>query len=218
MLAKYHKEICRKALGNHFSPRAMIMFIAANLSLDGLRGQIGHPEYHFDDNAFEESYAFIEEQRSQIYKALKDINQKAAWIAFGQLAHTAQDFYAHSNYIRLWAASYPEGERPAPPETPALDKVYLQHPQLASGRVYLWDFVYFIPGLRNLALRNLPLDSHGHMNLDHPGRGPLFPHVMAAAIKRTHFEYQETIQQITAELGKQPLAEFADHESPPTTH
>jgi hypothetical protein len=208
MLTKHHDEICREALGAYFSPQAMKIIIAANLRQDGLRGQIGHPEFHFDDNAFDESYAYIEEQRDLILAGLGDNTPASAWKALGRLTHTAQDFYAHSNYIRLWAESYPENEWPAPSTAPNQATEFLQHPQLASGRVYKWDFISFIPGFYNLAMRNLPPDSHGYMNLDHPGRGPLFPYVMAAAVKQTQYEYDKTAQQITTELGPEILATF----------
>lgn len=53
MLTQYHIEICQGALVSKFSGRALSTIIEANIAQDDLPGQIGHPEYHFDDSAFE---------------------------------------------------------------------------------------------------------------------------------------------------------------------
>ena len=66
LLKHYHIEICQRALGNFFSPRALRKIISANVAQDGLLGQIGHPEFHFDDNAIDLGYAYIEKQRQII--------------------------------------------------------------------------------------------------------------------------------------------------------
>jgi len=39
----------------------------------------------------------------------------------------------------------------------------------------------------------MPADSHARMNLDHPGRGPLFPYAMEAAVARTVIEYDRVL-------------------------
>ena len=102
MLKPYHIEICRRALDSTFSPEALNIIIAANLAQDGLRGLVGHPEYHFDDNAFEAGCAYMESQRQIILDAINMSSEiKIAWEAFGKLTHAAQDFYAHSNYVSL---------------------------------------------------------------------------------------------------------------------
>ena len=116
MLKPFHVEMMQLALGDKFSARALEKIIAANLYQDRLRGQIGHDEYHFDNNAFEKSYAYIEEQRALTISSLMANDVSSAWSAFGRLTHTAQDFYAHSNYIDLWLARQPEGAHPTPPE------------------------------------------------------------------------------------------------------
>jgi hypothetical protein len=65
MLTQYHIEIMLASLGKRFSPRAMSVIIYANINQDRLAGQIGHDEFHFDNNAFDKSYAYIEEQRAR---------------------------------------------------------------------------------------------------------------------------------------------------------
>ena len=47
-----------------------------------------------------------------IRPALERSDPRQAWQAFGRLTHTAQDFYAHSNYVALWRERNPA----APPD------------------------------------------------------------------------------------------------------
>lgn len=207
MLKPYHIEICQRALGKIFSPRALDVIIAANVGQDGLRGLIGHPEFHFDSNAFEASYAYMEEQRLIVLEILKSRGEiTLAWEAFGRLTHTAQDFYAHSNYVQLWVNAHPKGDMPSPTQVGALDPKILQHPDLHSGNVYFWDWLAFVPGFYALALRLTPEDSHTHMNLDSPKQGSLFPYAFEAAIQRTVFEYE----QITDKFDAAEQARFSD--------
>ncbi len=81
MLSRYHIEMMHLALGDIFSPRALEKIIKANLRQDRLRGQIGHDEYHFDHNAFDKSYAYIEEQRALTVSSLM-----ASDVAFGMVS------------------------------------------------------------------------------------------------------------------------------------
>ena len=208
MLREYHAQIIHKALGEGFSPRALEIIIAANLRQDDfLTGQIGHPEYHFDGNCFAESYAYIADQRAIILETLKGGGEVTpAWEAFGRLTHTAQDFYAHSNYVRLWAARFTVNELPPPENIDALDETLLDNPDLRSGEIYVIEVLAYFPVLRPLMLRLLPKDAHGHMNLDDPGKGPLFSYAIQAAVKRTTYEYAS----VTETLTEKELAHFRD--------
>ncbi len=108
MLKTYHRIITMQALSTYFSPLALDRVITANLGQDHwLRGQIGHPEYHFDQNAFLESWDYIEHNRAIVRPALEAGNALVAQQALGRLTHTAQDFYAHSNYVTLLVGSFP---------------------------------------------------------------------------------------------------------------
>ena len=206
MLTQYHIEILQKSLGTKISPRALEVIAAANIAQDNLRGQIGHDEYHFDNNAFTASYAYIEENRAQIAPALANGDIENAWAAFGRLTHTAQDFYAHSNYLRLWFAQF-DGNVPPVPEVAHADPTFLQHPELASGKIYyLWELLYMIPALKKIIRPYLPHDSHASMNLDTPAQGILFDYAIAAAIKCTHDEWQKTIRR----LNEEEFALFTD--------
>jgi hypothetical protein len=201
MLQKFHIEMLHLALGDKFSPRALERIIAANLYQDRLRGQIGHDEYHFDNNAFEKSYAYIEAQRALTIASLMANAAPSAWSAFGRLTHTAQDFYAHSNYVRLWLARQPEGARPAPPEIDPVDPGLLQAEALRSGRIYPLELLTFIPVLKPLVMPLLPRDAHGWMNLDSPERGPAFEYAFHAAVKRTVIEFEKTTNGLPQDLS-----------------
>ena len=187
METRYHIEILTEALGDTFSPRALEEIIRGNVAQDRLRGQIGHDEYHFDNNAFEAGYAYIEKNRAEIPAALERGNPMDAWAAFGRLTHAAQDFYAHSNYVTMWMARF---DSPPPlSEIDPMDESLLRSPALRSGKIYypLEAFTY-LPFLRRFVLPFLPRDSHAWMNLDSPERGEAFFYAKEAAVKRTRVE------------------------------
>lgn len=206
MLTRFHIEMMHLALGDLFSPRALKEMIAANVRQDGLLGQIGHHEYHFDHNAFDKSYAYIDEQRMLTISALKSNNVHSAWSAFGRLTHTTQDFYAHSNYIDLWLASQLDGVPATPSDVDPMDPNLIHSPALRSGKVYLREILTFIPLLKPFFMFILPRDAHGWMNLDSPARGLNFPYAFQAALKRTKIEFEKT----TKDLPENLLTRFAD--------
>ena len=190
MLQKYHIVITQQALERTFSPAALARIIDANLHQDRLAGQIGHDEYHFDNNAFEKSYAYIEEQRTLVLSSLGAGNAPSAWSAFGRLTHTAQDFYAHTNYIDMWLAQLPTDPRPDPSEADPGDMTFIDSPALRSGKIYLpLEVLTLFKSLTPLAMRLLPRDSHAWMNIDSPEKGFQFDYVMQAAVKRTVIEF-----------------------------
>ena len=200
MLRPFHIEIMHLALDDVFSPRALEKIIEANLYQDRLLGQIGHDEYHFDNNAFDKSYAYIEEQRALTVSSLMADDAPSAWSAFGRLTHTAQDFYAHSNYIDLWLSFQPDGAIPSASEVDPMDPAQINSPALRSGKVYLLEILTFIPILRPLVMPLLPRDAHGWMNLDAPERGPNFKYAFQAALKRTKIEFERTTKGLPGDL------------------
>ncbi len=202
----YHRKLLERAIGERVSPRALEVIIAANLGQDALSGLIGHPEYHFDDNAFEAGHAYIQEQRALVLQVVRDDRPiEDAWRAFGRLTHAAQDFYAHSNYVTLWTSRLTPD---MPPEIAPLDESLLSSPDLCSGKVYWLEVFSFIPALRPLVKRLLPADSHAAMNMDNPAAHPLFPTAMAAARKRTVYE----LERILSELSPAEQTYFLDKE------
>lgn len=189
MLTRYHAALTRQALGERFSPEALEEVVRANLAQDGLCGQVGHDEYHFDNNAFAQAGAYMDAQRALIQDALAAGQGGLARAAFGRLIHAAQDFYAHSNYVDLWL-SRAGSPHPGPAAIDALDEVLLSSVDLRSGRLYYpFEALSFLPGLKRLALPLLPRDSHAWMNLDAPSQGPKFAYAFEAALQRTRLEY-----------------------------
>jgi hypothetical protein len=206
MLPKYHAEITREALKDLFSDAALKKIVAANLYQDRPAAQIGHDEYHFDNNAFEKGYAYIEEQRALATAALRSNDAASAWAAFGRLTHSAQDFYAHSNYVDLWL-SHQTGALPTPSEIDPVDLTLIDDPALHSGKIYMpLEPFSFIKVLRPLVMPLLPRDSHAWMNLDEPEAGPKFAFAFHAAVIRTRLEFEKTIRDAPDKL----VAVFVD--------
>jgi len=207
MLQNYHVAITEQALGETFSASALQKIIAANVHQDRLSAQIGHDEFHFDNNAFERSYAYIEAQRRLVTSSLQTDDVPSAWSAFGKLTHAVQDFYAHSNYIDLWLACQPDGALPTTSEVDPLDEDLLQSRALRSGKIYLaLEVLNLIKFLKPLVMPVLPRDSHAWMNLDSPLQGPNFTFAFHAAVKRTRLEFKKT----TFALPENLLRRFVD--------
>lgn len=206
MLVPIHEEMTREALAPHFSARALEIIIAANRKQDSLRNQIGHDEIHFDNNAIEKGHRYINEQRGYVLATLMGQGVLTAWIAFGRLLHTAQDFYSHTNYISIWLSQH-EGAPLSPLEIDPVQKDILRSPSLHSGKIYLpMDALYFVPFLREFSLKLLPENSHGKMNLDSPQQGPNFAYARAAAVKRTQYEFGILQKLLTPDM----FARFVD--------
>ncbi len=203
MLIPYHREILSEALKGKIGTNALKIIAKANAKQDGLRGQIGHDEYHFDNNAFNESYAYIAENHVQVHNALKKGFMKKAWSAFGRLSHTAQDFYAHSNYIPLWLAKFDKKNTPTPPDVIHDDESIFQNPKLSSGKLYYpLELFSYIPPLKKHVMPHLPKDSHAWMNIDSPAQGKIFEYTFTAAVKATQDEWNKILEKLSSEEKK----------------
>lgn len=200
MHARYHAQITRQALKQHIEPRAVEVAVTANLGQDALTGMIGHPEFHFDDNAFLQGWAYVQAQHEEIIQALERKDPQAAWKALGRMTHAVQDFYAHSNYVELWLAEWQarnnDQSNPHPEDIDPNDENILASTALRSGRIYILEILFLVPLLRPLALRLLPSDSHAHMNLDGPECGPLFAYALVAAHKATNRRLAELLRSL----------------------
>jgi hypothetical protein len=202
MIKTYHRAITTQALNEYFAPQALEVIITANLGQDHwLHGQIGHPEYHFDQNAFLEGWDYIEYNRAIVRPALESGTALDAQQALGRLTHAAQDFYAHSNYVTRWLSRFPAGHWPPSNDMDAFDNHLLHSADLRSGKIY-WPMEPFswIPGIGRLVYWLMPRDSHAWMNLDSPARGPAFAYAFVAAIKRTRHEYELTVESLPSRL------------------
>lgn len=212
MDARYHVQITRQAMAGRFDEAALQAIVRANLRQDRLVNLLGHPEIHFDGSAFAEGEAYIAEQRRQAVAALVERDDRpAALAAFGRLLHGRQDFYAHSNWVALWSDSR-SGVAPCAPDQVEICPNPLLVPQLISGVGSVRDFVLVrLPLLGRLARRHLiAANSHETMNLDHPGRGPLFPFAMAAAVKHSRLELDLLLNLLHAAGGADLERQFVN--------
>lgn len=200
MYQRYHLSLTQQALGAYFSPAALRVIQQANVDQDRLAGQIGHPEYHFDDSAIQEGQAYIDGQRQVVVERVAAGEALAAWQAFGRLVHAAQDFYAHTNYVRLWRERHPQA--PAD-EIEPLEAAVLAQGGLVSGRNYLvLEAMAMLPGMRGVIEGLARRDAHLRLNLDGPERGALFVYVLAAAEKRTRWEYEAVMGRLSEKQGR----------------
>ncbi len=197
MKAEYHVQLCAQALDGFFSPAALAAIQAANTGQDAIfSGFFGHPEFHFDESKFARGWAYVAEQRARVRHTLQNgAPVEEAWAAFGRLLHAVQDFYAHSNYTKLWAEHYGEGDLPPAEQFDGLNEHLLNHPDLRSGHVYYpLEILTFFERTRDWATARLPLDSHAQMNLDYPERGPLFEYAMVGAAQRSAQELELALE------------------------
>ncbi len=186
MHLKYHRQILAESLHGLIGKRPLDAIIEANLGQDTLPNQIGHDEYHFDNNAFLEGKLYVWRQMRRIRPALRRGQVTEAWAAFGRLTHAIQDLYAHSNYVALWLRRTKRRQAPPPEAIVPADLRILRDSRLRSGRLYYpLEALSFIPWIGRLVVPFLPPDAHAHMNLDGPERGPLFNYAMQAARKHT---------------------------------
>jgi ABC-type bacteriocin/lantibiotic exporter with double-glycine peptidase domain len=195
MKTKYHIEITHNALQQHFSAEALNTIIKANIAQDRIKFQFGHDYIHFDSNAFAAGFEYIALQEKIIFDCVNSRDYKVARKAFGRLTHSWQDFYSHSNYVKLWLA---KEERRSPEEIRFNDNEILTSLDLKSGKNYgVIEFVALLPCISKLVTPLMPEDSHAKMNLDSPTSGPHFAYAYWAAFKRTLDIYNRTYLQLS---------------------
>lgn len=212
MLAHYHQQITTEALGKRLGSAALQTVIRANLHQDDLKYLLGgYPHYHFDDNQFERTYAYLSEQKQLVLDTLAhQEDPTSAWIALGKITHTIQDFYAHSNYVKLWLEqNVKESSFPKPDEIEPLIPGLMTSTRLFTARNLLFlEILGMIPLLGKRLLSFFPPDAHIRMNLDQPTSGPLFSYAFIAARKRTEEEFEELFQCIHTLYGPQAVEKF----------
>ena len=185
MNSYFHTLITIDALAENFSENALMEIIRANVKQDSIIGQVFHNEYHYDNNKLSLSHQYIQDQSHICMQAISKSSIKSARRAFGRLIHTAQDFYAHSNYAKLLSMASPSVDS----HVPMLDCVnpeIINYRDLRSHKVYFpIDHLSIIPFFAEHLKKYAPDDSHLRMNLDTPLSGKLFVVVYGLAVRRT---------------------------------
>lgn len=194
MKTEYHIEITRKALKDNFSEAALEIIIKANIKQDNLRNTFGHDYIHFDGSAFEEGFQYISEQEKLVSEFLEAENYEQAQMAFGRITHSWQDFYSHSNYVRIWSINNP---KQSPKDIIVNDRSIFDYSNFSSGKNYgIIEFFSMVQLFSWFILPFMPADSHAKMNLDSPSSGPLFDFAYWAALYATQAAYESLISKL----------------------
>jgi hypothetical protein len=190
---KYHIEITKNALINNFNEKTLQTIIRANIGQDSLFYLTGHDHLHFDSNQLDASLKYINLQRHIVIKEIGNNNFIKAHSAFGRLLHAWQDFYSHTNYVKLWLENNPfQSAEEIDPD----DENLICHPSLSSGsNNLLIEILALIPIINKALMPLFPPDSHARMNLDSPSSGNYFYFAYWAGIKRTKIEFNHLHQQ-----------------------
>ncbi|MBI3071825.1 MAG: hypothetical protein HYY84_06805 [Deltaproteobacteria bacterium] len=94
---KFHEEVTNEAL-KFLKAEVRAAINAQNKEEDVARAGIDW--YHFNDCAFEGSTKHIRKKYKALVKEFRNSKKALAGTAeFGELLHTVQDFYAHSNWV-----------------------------------------------------------------------------------------------------------------------
>ncbi len=183
MKKKYHIDITKTSLSEHFSEYALKEIVKGNLEQDRLINQFGHDYIHFDGSAFKSGFRYLRRQKQDVIDEIRKNNFSSARYALGRVTHSWQDFYSHSNYVRLWIDKM--GNLP-PEEITIEDLDIIDHTNLKSGKNYgLIEFLTLLPVISKWIKPHMPADSHAKLNLDGPESGDLFIYAYTAALKQT---------------------------------
>lgn len=196
MRSKYHVLITKEAIGEFFSPNNLNTILTSNINQDCIIGLLGHDEFHFDNNKFSESYAYLKSQKYLCVQAIVGNKTRKALKAFGRMCHSVQDFYAHSNYIQLWINNLNE-EAPSLSNLNCIERSILNSKELVSHQTtFPGDYLALIPGVDKLLKPYLPKSSHTNMNLDSPTSGDNFYWAYHSAVVRTKIELEKVIGEL----------------------
>ncbi len=194
MNKKYHIQITRKSLKDLVSERALETIIKGNIKQDRPAMLYGHDHIHFDSNAFFTGFNYIKEQQQLAFDYLMLSNTSQAWESFGRVLHSWQDFYSHSNYIKLWRQDH---KNTPPHKVICDDQQILNHFALKSGKIYgIFELLSMLPLISYIMKPMMPSDSHARMNLDSPASGPDFYYAYWAALKRTNKAFEKFVYKI----------------------
>ena len=194
MNSLFHQLITIDALTDNFSAAALKEIVNHNIRQDAIKNQLFHDEIHFDNNKFVEGNQLILDLHDCCVDSIKQGIYADARSAFGKITHTAQDFYAHSNYARLYEVLI---ENQTPNNNHNLDclsPAILKSSFLKSHTVsFPFDYLCIIPLFARWFSKYFPEDSHARMNLDTPQSDGPFDLAYQLAVIRTRIEYQAII-------------------------
>nr|XP_014345788.1 PREDICTED: von Willebrand factor A domain-containing protein 7-like [Latimeria chalumnae] len=96
-------ELFKAYYGGNVSPSKFVSAITEMGSANGMVDfwYVFNEERHFDSETFVKGKAVILEGRSNVILNLQKRNYRKARKTFGEILHTLQDFYSHSNWIEL---------------------------------------------------------------------------------------------------------------------
>ena len=169
--------------------------------------QFGHDYIHFDGSEFKAGFEYISNQKQAVMEGIQTGGFSFARRSLGRLTHTWQDFYSHSNYVKLWLS---KKGRSRPDEIDFYDPDLINHPKLRSGKSYgLIELFAMLPLVSKWIKPHMPADSHARMNLDSPSSGDLFEFVFMAALKQTTATFEQLMGQIIhLDVKKEAIRSF----------
>ncbi|XP_037392795.1 von Willebrand factor A domain-containing protein 7-like [Pygocentrus nattereri] len=92
-------EACRSPASASILQFIISYVSTRNAYVDGRH--VFNPQYHFDDESFEQARNLITQGVSDVKTSLKQKNYWYSRQRLGETLHTLQDFYSHSNWIEL---------------------------------------------------------------------------------------------------------------------
>ncbi|KAK7906764.1 hypothetical protein WMY93_015376 [Mugilogobius chulae] len=81
--------------------RAVGEVVKSNAAMDFLSSTRSDPVYHFDSEQWDGAMAVLRQMWTQTLLSLKAREYQSARHSLGQLFHSLQDFYSHSNWVEL---------------------------------------------------------------------------------------------------------------------
>ncbi len=208
MLARFHVSMTREGIGQQVSAADLDVIIRANLQQDSLRNLL-NPIVHFDDSRLEESQQYIAAQRRLAVARLQAGDRQEALRSLGRLLHTRQDFYAHSNWAKLWVERHGGLEAVRPEEIELCMDPAAEAGVITGKASLFWYVACRLPLIGKRLERSVaPKDGHEVMNLDYPERGPLFAYALQAATRHSRQEWDLLLADVAARAGQQAVQFF----------
>ncbi len=188
---RVHNELVMALKKEGLSDADLQTIWQGNIGQDRGEG-LNHPEYHFDGmSTFSElsaGFAYIGSQRALICD--RRLNREQKLLAFGRITHAVQDFYAHSNYVELYAAFRKQPlEEINPASIPLLETALRDQRYAAFACVLIKHLRTGSWALDPNDPKNKGPHSHTAMNKDEAGR-PGHDHARNLAERQTVLEYR----------------------------